>query len=473
MRRWLAWNLVFRMHERLKGHPTFRILREMEASEHLGTQALQDYQAGRLREFLTYCYSHVPYVRTRMQESGLSPEDFRGAGDLARLPLMRKEDVRKHRHSLRSDLCGKLASSTTGGSTGEPLIFDLSKRRIASRVAVRQRVSRWWGLSAGDSEVALWGAPVELTKQDWIRGFRDRMLRTVLLSAFEMNEATMTCYLDIIEKRRPHQIFGYPSAIYLLCLQARREGRDLRRLGTRTVFVTGEVFLPHQRELITETFGCPAADGYGGRDSGFIAAECPQGGMHVLSDALIVEIIDSNGNRLGTGQTGELVVTDLYSHEAPFIRYATGDMAAWSKHRCSCGRPQPLIERIEGRSNDSVVAPDGRIINSLALIYAVRELEGIEQFRIVQKRVDCFHVQIVRNERFPIDGEERIRHAWTQLLRTPLQVTFESLATIPNEKMGKFRHIVSELPSGRNAREEEPAFSVAASRNAGARSKNS
>jgi phenylacetate-CoA ligase len=275
---------------------------------------------------------------------------------------------------------------------------------------------------------------------------RDRFLATRLLSAFEMNEATTSRYLDVIESSNWKQIFGYPSALYLLCVQARKEGRNLRRIGIKVAFATGEVLFPHQRELISETLNCPVANGYGGRDSGFIAHECPQGGMHIMADALIVEVIDAQGNRVAPGESGEIVVTDLFSHEAPFVRYATGDTGVMSARRCGCGRVLPLLERIDGRSNDSIVAPDGRIINSLALIYPIRELEGIEHFRICQKSVDRFHVQIVRGDRYRLENEDRIRTGWIKLLRAPLEVTFEYMDTLPLDRSGKLRHVVSEIP---------------------------
>jgi len=380
-----------------------------------------------------------------MQETGLEPAQIRGVEDLRRLPLLKKADVRKHRQSLISDAAGKLTPFSTGGSTGEPLTFDLSKRRIASRVACRQRVMRWWGLSMGDRELALWGSPVELTRQDWLRALRDGLLATRLLSAFEMNEATTSRYLDTIESERFTQIFAYPSAIYLLCLHARKQGRNLRRLGIKAVFVTGEVLFAYQRALISETLNCPVADGYGGRDSGFISHECPRGGMHVLADAIILEIVDSQGHPVPVGEPGEIVVTDLYSHEAPFLRYATGDIAVWSQRTCLCGRALPLLDRIDGRSNDSILAPDGRIINSLAVVYPVREVKGIEQFRICQNKVDAFHVQIVPNQQFRVDAENQIRNAWEKLLRSELDITFEYMASLPAERSGKFRHVVSKV----------------------------
>jgi len=111
-----------------------------------------------------------------------------------------------------------------------------------------------------------------------------------------------------------------------------------------------------------------------------------------------------------------------------------------------------LLERIEGRANDCIVAPDGRLINALAVIYPVRELEGIEEFRICQKTIDHFSIQVVRNSRFQADGEERIRKAWVSLLRAPVQVTFEYLPQLKQERSGKFRHVVSDLPAGQGLR---------------------
>jgi phenylacetate-CoA ligase len=445
MRKWLARNIIFRVHEWAKGHSTFQLLKEMEAVDRLSEADLQQLQADRLQNLLRYSYAHVPYVRTRMQEAGIGADEIRDKNDLVRLPLLRKADIRKHREALRSDVARKLAPFATGGSTGEPLQFDLSRRRISSQVANRQRVYGWWGRSIGDRELAFWGSPIEVTRQDRLRNFRDRLLSTRLLSAFEMDERTMTRYLDLIEGCRCKQIFGYPSAVYTLCLLARKQGRNLRRLGVKVVFVTSEVLFPYQRELISDTLNCPVANGYGGRDSGFIAHECPQGGMHIMADSMIVEVVDPEGQPVPNGEPGEIIATDLYSHEVPFIRYATGDIGVLSDRRCACGRALPLLESIEGRSNDSIVTPDGRIMNALALVYPLREVPGVEQFRICQKRVDAIHVQIVRNQDFPPSGEEHITRAWTLLFRSPVDVTFEYLPALPRERSGKFRHVVSEL----------------------------
>jgi phenylacetate-CoA ligase len=457
MHRWLVRNILFPLQERIKGHPTPEILREMERVDRFSASELERYCNQKLSTFIESCYSRVPYVSACMKCAGVTPAEIQTPADLARLPIMTKAVVRQHRQGLRSTAAGKLSKFSTGGSTGEPLVFDLSKRRIASRVACRQRVAQWWGLSVGHPELALWGSPIELTRQDWARKVRDWLMATRLLPAFDMTEAAMARYLDIMEQGHWEQIFGYPSSLYQLCLYARKQGRALRRAGIRVVFVTSEVLFPYQRELISEMLGCPVANGYGGRDSGFIAHECPQGGMHILTDAVIVEVVDPQGRPLPPGEPGEIVATDLYSEEAPFLRYATGDVGALSTRQCGCGRALPLIERIVGRSNDCIMAPDGRNIHDLALVYPLREIEGIDSFRIHQLTIKQLHVQIVRNEHFRGDSEEKLRKSWRALLRAPVEITFEYLPRLLADRSGKFRHIISDLVEHRELESLEGA----------------
>src|SRR6476469_4492248 len=106
--RWLIRNVLFPLHERLKGHCTYEILREMEAADRMPAAELEALSAARLRELIQYSYRNVPYIRTRMQERGVNPEDIQSAADLVQLPVMTKADIRANRAQLHSVLTKKL-----------------------------------------------------------------------------------------------------------------------------------------------------------------------------------------------------------------------------------------------------------------------------------------------------------------------------------------------------------------------------
>ncbi|HVI07514.1 MAG TPA: phenylacetate--CoA ligase family protein [Candidatus Binatia bacterium] len=436
---------VFPLHERLKGHSTFRILRQMQNDEWLSPLDLRRLQERRLRAFISNAFQSVPYYRDLRLKLGLKGDSIRTVDDLGSLPLLDKTIIRDRLADLRSANAKRIHKFSTGGSTGSPLTFYLGPTRISSDVAGRWRAEGWWGVGLGDRECVIWGSPLELTKQDRFRDLRDRILRTKLMSAFEMSPAVMDSYLDEMEHRGCTRVFGYPSSIALLCEHARRQRRDLSKLGVKVVFVTAEYLWDHWRQTISETFQCPVANGYGGRDSGFIAHECPAGGMHITADRLIVEIVDDSGRPLDPGQLGEIVVIHLDTPEMPFIRYRTGDTGALSPTPCSCGRGLPLLDRVEGRKTDFIVAPDGRVMHGLSLIYVLRKIDGIETFRITQKALSEFQVDLVTNKQFARESEGEIRREFELRLRAPVEVRIGYPPALAVAGSGKFRYVISEL----------------------------
>lgn len=114
-------------------------------------------------------------------------------------------------------------------------------------------------------------------------------------------------------------LFGYPSALSHIAKHADKTGIKMHDLGIQVAFVTSERLYDEQRQQISSTFGCRVANGYGGRDAGFIAHECPAGGMHITAEDVIVEIIDPHGNVLPYGEAGEIVVTHLASKDFPLF----------------------------------------------------------------------------------------------------------------------------------------------------------
>lgn len=439
----LTAGLLFPLHERAKRHTTVAVRRRLEESQWWPAERLQALQAGRLRALLTEAGRHVPYYRDLFSALGFDPTAVASLADLERLPFLTKPLIRAHTEGLKHAQAQGLARFNTGGSSGEPLVFFIGRERVSHDVAAKWRATRWWGVDIGDPEIVVWGSPIELGAQDRVRALRDRVLRTELLPAFEMNDAKLDGFVAAIRRRRPRMLFGYPSALAHIARHAEKRGVRMDDVGIRVAFVTSERLYDEQRALIGRVFGCRVANGYGGRDAGFIAHECPAGGMHVTAEDVIVELVDAAGARVPDGEPGEIVVTHLATRDFPFVRYRTGDIAVMDTRACSCGRGLPLLREIQGRSTDFVVAADGTVMHGLALIYILRDLPGVQAFKIVQHDRRRTSVQVVPGAGFDDASEATIVSGFKRRLGAGVAVAVQRVAEIAPEKSGKYRYVVS------------------------------
>lgn len=443
---------LFPLHERLKSHSSVALRRSLEHSQWLPAADLERLRVRKLRDFLIEIGRRVPYYDGLFQRLGFDPQTVASLADLRCLPLLDKAAIRAAGDSMKATDAGPLSRYNTGGSSGEPLIFYIGKGRKSHDVAAKWRATRWWGVDIGDPEVVVWGSPIELGAQDRLRLLRDRLIRSTLLPAFEMSPANLDRFADAIVRIRPAMLFGYPSSLALIGERAKQRGVDLSCLGIKVAFVTSERLYDHQRAAIAAAFGCPVANGYGGRDAGFIAHECPQGGMHVTAEDIVVEIVDTQGNPVAPGGAGEIVVTHLATADFPFVRYRTGDVGVLDERSCPCGRGLPLIREIQGRTTDFVVAQDGTVMHGLALIYTVRDLPGVERFKIIQHDVDRVEVDVVPNAAFDAASERRIVDSFKARLGAAVAVEVRRVAEIAPEKSGKFRYVVSHVAAGSGGR---------------------
>jgi len=441
----IASSLLFPLHERLKRHSTVAVRRALERSQWDPPEQLQALQTARLRTLLTEAGHHVPYFRDLFASLSFDPEAVRGPQDLQRLPFLTKAVIRAHGDALRHGRARDLTRFNTGGSSGEPLVFYIGKERVSHDVAAKWRATRWWNVDIGDREIVVWGSPIELGAQDRVRAVRDTLLRTELLPAFQMSESKLDAMVARIRQRRPRMLFGYPSALSHIARYAETRGLPMDQLGIRVAFCTSEQLYPDQRAAIERVFGAPVANGYGSRDAGFIAHQCPSGSLHVTAEDIVLEIVGPDGQLLPPGQPGEIVVTHLATRDFPFIRYRTGDIAVLGSQQCSCGRGLPVLQEVQGRTTDFIVAADGTVMHGLALVYILRDLPELQAFKIVQESLQRTRVLLVPGTGFDHNLSAAIVQAFRQRLGASVAVELDFVDQIPSEKSGKFRYVVSHV----------------------------
>jgi phenylacetate-CoA ligase len=440
----LVSRMIFPLHERLKRKPTYARLRELERTQWLSPAALRELQFRRLKQHLEFAYREVPYYQRVLAEHDLHPARIASFADFARLPSLTRDDIRRHADDLqpRTRIPGTQALST-GGSTGAPVTVMTDRAKASFGDAARLRAHRWFEVDVGAPEVVLWGSPLELSRQDVIRNIRDWLVSSTFLSAFDLGEAALARYARTLEEKRPAKIFGYASAVYLLARYLRRTGWSGRGDWPRVIFVTAEPLYPFQRSLIESVFGARVAVEYGARDAGLIANECPDGGLHVNAEGILVEIGGAADGATGAG--GEVIVTNLDSWAMPIIRYRTGDIAEAGEEACRCGRGLPLLGPVQGRVTDFLVAPDGRVMHALAAIYVMREIAPVKEFQIIQEDLDRLHVRVVPEADYSRDTGAAIVEGFRGLFGPDISVAIDLVGAIECAPSGKFRYVISRV----------------------------
>jgi phenylacetate-CoA ligase len=442
MHPWLVEHIVFPLHERLKGKRTLDRLRELERTQWLAPDALRELQLERLRRLLAYARREVPYYARLLTERGVVPEQLGAVTDLAPLPFLDKAIIRDRFADLqpRTPLRGA-RRITTGGSTGAPMALMVDPARNAFADAVRLRGHRWFGTGIGAREIALWGSPIELGRQDRLRSLRDRLINYRLLSAFDLGDAALARYAEVLRRDRPAKLFGYASAVYLLARYLGRHGWTPAGDWPRAIFTTAEPLYDFQRSAIRSVFGCPVVVEYGCREAGVVATECPSGGIHIAAEGIVTEVVAADGT---PATRGEIVLTVLDSWAMPIIRHRTGDIGTVDDGPCPCGRSLPALRGIEGRRTDFLVTPRGKVMHALAVNYIMREFPAIRQFQVLQERVDHLRVTIVPDPGFSAVTRQEVAARLGRLF-DGADVAIEVADTVAPLASGKHRYVVSKV----------------------------
>ena len=441
---WLVRHILYPLHEIFTRRKTMRLCRKLRQSQWRSVEELKAIQLNKLRRLVGIALNQTEgYAELAGVGKSWLPESL---ADLARLPLIDKETIATHRQRLvNQSVPGGPVRYRTGGSSGQPLAFYFDKLRQGFDKAARIRAHEWWGIHLGEREAHVWNAPIELDKTGRVKRFRDTLLNERIFPVSTLGPETVESFVAAMKQFRPACVFGYPSAVEMLCELARAASVRLNDMPVRVVFLTGEVLYDHQRELISESFGGAAvANNYGSREAGFIAHECPDGNMHITSENVIVEIL-RDGRPIEAGEDGEIVVTQLDCHAMPFIRYRTSDVGARRDGKCTCRRGLELMTVVKGRSNDFLVAADDHIVHGSAVHAALSGTAGIVRFQLVQRADGHVTVMLQIDGQFRHGSERAIVEEISQRLGAGASVSAEFCEAIPAGAAGKYRYIISEL----------------------------
>ncbi|MBL8798966.1 MAG: phenylacetate--CoA ligase family protein [Planctomycetia bacterium] len=427
----------------VKRRRTYQYWSELERSQWYSRGELARLQLTALRRLLAHAQTQCPYYRAAWSHLGLDAAQVDSLTAFERWPVISSDAIREHR--LRMRTAGtQLLSKSTGGSSGAPLHFDLDHESHERRTAAWHRGYSWAGAIPGVKQLYLWGVPLG-QRTAWQRG-KDRVYhwlqRRHLLNTFELSAACVGDFCRRLNAYRPRVIVAYTNPLYEFARAL--QDRGMRPWSPQAIVVGAEKLHAHQRQLIETVFAAPVFETYGCREVMLIGAECPRHeGLHLTQENLLVEILDDEGQPTPPGQEGNVVLTDLYNHGMPFIRYANGDRAIAGWQECSCGRGLPLLRQVTGRRLDVLHTPDGRRLPGEFFPHLCKDYPAIQRFQVEQTEPDRMQFKVVLGPRWSDADQAQLLHEVRQAIGEAMQVDFLPVTDIPLTRAGKHQVVIN------------------------------
>jgi len=424
----------------LNGEYLYKYIRPSNEFQWLDKAASDAITKKSLTDLLSFASSNSPYYKQLLGNS--SPQEL--YDNFNKVPFTTKQTLIKNIDSLKTPLAKNASTKTTGGSTGEPVKLYKNADALARERVATWRSYNWAGVNIGDKQARFWGVPHNLKNSIKAR-LIDFAANRCRVSAFNLTEESLHQYYRQLTKYQPAYLYGYVSVIKTFSDFI--SAQNLKPIASvKSIITTSEVLTEADRQKIMSAWGVKVFNEYGCGEVGSIAHECEYGNLHVVSDNMLVEIINDNGEAC---TTGEVVVTDYFNYATPLIRYRLGDFATISNEPCKCGRTLPILKGIHGRAYDIIQTPSGRSIHPEALIYIFEDIQqknsAFSQFQIIQTQVDQLKIKIIRSKYWTDELKSIIETQIHNKIDPAMKCEFVFCETLEREKSGKMRVVKSEL----------------------------
>jgi phenylacetate-CoA ligase len=436
-----SWAGFRRSRQRFTPH-FHRTLAALEQSISASEEALLALQWERLRHIVSHARREVPYY-AGLPAPSLHPDPRTAIQQtLARIEPLEKQTYRDRALDFIARSCDprKLIKGKTSGTTGTALPLWYTSEALAEEFATFWRGRRLAGANLGDANLTFNGQSIVPVSRNeppfWRTNYWNRQ---TLFSLYHGSPENLRHYVEAIHRTPARFAQGYPSAMHLVARAMLDAGRPLPRGRLEACFTSSESLLRFQRKSIETAFGAPVRDRYGVSEFCVSMTECDQNMLHVDMEFGIVEV--EAEEETDAFVRGPLLVTGFANEATPLLRYRVGDVGTRSKLPCSCGRAGEVFLEVDGRIEDYVRTPDGRLVGRLDHIF--KEQLDVAEAQILQETADALEVRVVRRESYDKASERELLKEFRTRLGTEIAIELHYVDEIPRETNGKFRAVKS------------------------------
>lgn len=426
---------------RLQNYPLDEAMAELNRIQSFSKEEYYSWQEKKKWDLVKFHHEHNPLYKKLVGKH--LPNSWN------ELPVIKKKDFQQNPELLLSEGIKKkdLHFGSTSGSSGIPLKFARDKFSHSITWALILDRYQKVGIYSSDLQARFFGIPLAKSAY-YMERIKDFLMNRYRFVIFDISDAALEGFIQKFSTKHFKYLYGYTNSQLTFARHLKLKGQTLKEIcpTASCSIVTSEQCTEEDKKFLEEVFQIPVYNEYGAAEVAFLAMTDPEGVRRLSNETLLTEVLTEEGSIAAEGETGRLIFTNLFNKAMPFIRYEVGDFGAVEKDPILI---QDKLIDLQGRLNDKVFLPSGKVAAGFSLYYVSKHLMStlgyIHEYQVQQLSLSIFLFFIVMDRELDDFAKKAIQTAFDTYLEKGLEIEIKKVDFIDREKSGKLKHFISHL----------------------------
>lgn len=402
--------------------------------QQLSLAGQKEYIFKRMKRLVEFVWNKNPFYSDFYKSKGFSPAQLRSFEDIEQIPIVNKT-VLIENYKAWLQPSGQDIWSNTGGSSGSPLKFIISRDLAAKESFYMHQMWGKMGCTLSSSRLVFRGAnlgDIPLMYDMYSGGY--------MVNAYISLDRLSMALLAGDKPRAIEFLHGYPSFIYQFALFCKGDSATLEFVNKelKAILLCSEFPAPHYMEVVQRVFNVPVLSWYGHSEFAVLAMDCPFSNEYTPFQSYGF----CEGVLQPTGQT-HLIGTCYDNFKSPFIRYDTEDSIEIQY------KDEGVVTSFsiaQGRVGEFVVDKEGNQISLTALIFGRHHklFEYAEFIQVYQKNTGEALICVVFGNNMELNFDENRWETLFDYAHVNMDFTFRKISKPYRTASGKVPLLITD-----------------------------
>jgi phenylacetate-CoA ligase len=365
---------------------------------------------------------------------------FKGFDSIKSFPVVNKSLIKNNYEAFQSPKFpgNSAVNMHTSGSTGIPFVVRQDKNK---RDRVYAEMMYFWGKAGYQigMRYVFFRVWTSLNRRSKLSAWARNILMCDIRRLDEENLENIRNTLK--SDRKIKMLLGYPNIMENLVNYLLTCGDTPEMYNINTIITFGEILPEMIHEKLEKVFNSTIVSLYSNQENGMLAQECVENKeFHVNSASYHIELLQlDSDDPVRIGELGRIVVTDLFNHAMPLIRYDTGDIGIW-KDAAECGWDTQVFSSIQGRMVDFIFDTKGNKLSPHVVTNLMWPFDKLLQYQFIQESAKQYTLKLNGAEGYY--EEAPFMELCKGFLGQDAEIVIEHVNEIPVLASGKRKSVV-------------------------------